>query len=100
MPVILLKYGTWGAAGVLIGIAVAVWARPETGPGFAVIIAVCLLATIVARGIIHAVVAALGPKAASEDEAGDEEEDAKKDEADDADKTGEAKPAEGEARKD
>ena len=53
MPIVLLKYGSWGAAGVLIGIAVAVWAGPETAAGFIIIIVIGLLATIVARGLVQ-----------------------------------------------
>lgn len=45
----LLKYGAPGAAGLLVGIAVVIWAGPETGPGVTLILIVCVLAAIVLR---------------------------------------------------
>lgn len=46
----LLKYGAPGAAGLLVGIAVVIWAGPDTGAGVTLILLVCVLLAVVARG--------------------------------------------------
>lgn len=49
----LLKYSAPGAAGLLVGIAIVIWAGPETGAGVTLILLICVLAAIVLRGAVQ-----------------------------------------------
>lgn len=49
----LLKYGAPGAAGLLVGIAVVIWSGPATTAGVTLILLVCVLAAVVARGVFR-----------------------------------------------
>jgi hypothetical protein len=59
------------AAGILIGIAVAVWAGPDTKAGFLVIIIICILIMIVIRGVVRGVYSNAQLKAKEDNEDND-----------------------------
>lgn len=47
------KYGAWGAAGVLLGLAIAMWSQPSTNGGVGLALFIGLLFGIIARGLLR-----------------------------------------------